>query len=82
MKDVKEKFHWTDRDSNRECLKFDEVDKNSCSTKLLILSMHQIRKMRCQQFTLKFITLAYQILIRAKPVSIIGINLAAFFQVC
>jgi len=66
MKDVKENsFQWTDWDSNRECLKFDKVGKHSSSTKVITannLSMHHTLKMHCQQFTLKYITLAYQIL--------------------
>jgi len=36
MKDVKENsVQWTDWDSNRECLKFNKVDKHSSSTKVV-----------------------------------------------
>jgi len=66
MKDVKENsVQWTDWDSNRECLKFDKVGAHSSSTKIIAvsnLSMHHIRKIHCQQFILKYITLGYQII--------------------
>jgi len=65
MKDVKENpVQWTDWDSNRECLKFDKVVKHTSSTEIITAnkSIHHIRKMHCQHFTLKHITLSYQIL--------------------
>jgi len=68
MEDVKENaVQWTDWDSNRECLKFDKVGKRSSSEKIITVNnyqciSHHIGKMRFQQFTLKYITLDYQIL--------------------
>jgi len=63
----KEKFCSLDKlGSNRECLKFDKVGKHSSSTKqaplIIINTVHHIKKMHCQQFTLKYITLPYQVL--------------------
>jgi len=62
MKDVNEySVKWTYCDSNRECLKFDRVGKPSSSTIItannFINTVHHIKKMYCQQFTLKYITL-------------------------
>jgi len=66
MKDVNaNSVQWTDWDNNRECFKFDKVVKHSSSTEIIAAnnsSIHHIRKMHCQQFTLKYITRAYQIL--------------------
>jgi len=60
MKDVKEYLvKWKRWDSVRACLKFDKVGKPSSSTIIAAdnLSIHRIRKMHRQQFTLKYITL-------------------------
>jgi len=60
MKDVKEySVKWTQPDSNSECLKFDTVGKPSSSTVITAnnYTYSNIRKMHCQQFTLKYITL-------------------------
>jgi len=85
MKDVKENsVQGTDWDSNRECLKFDKVGKHSNSTKiimvLLIIIIASYHENALFQFTLKYITPAYQIL-QAKPV-FTGINFAILFRVC
>jgi len=41
MKDVKENsIHWTDWDSNRECLKFDKLRKHSSLTKLVTANIY------------------------------------------
>jgi len=42
MKDVKENsVQWTDWDSDRECLKFDEVGKHSSLTEIIIANNYQ-----------------------------------------
>jgi len=42
MKDVKENsVHWTDWDSNRECLKFDKVVNHPSSTEIITADNYQ-----------------------------------------
>jgi len=54
MKDVKKySVQWTDCDSNRECPKFNKVGKPLSSTiTVVLIIIHRIRKVHCQQFTL------------------------------
>ena len=71
MKDVKDNsVQWTDWDSDRECLKFNKVGKHLSSTKIITANNYQCiisGKCTAKQFTLKYITLACQIL-QAKQV--------------
>jgi len=60
MEDVREySVKWIHWDSDRECLKFDKIGKPSSSTIITANNYYQyiIRKMHCQQFIFKFITL-------------------------
>jgi len=82
MKYAKENsVQWTDWDSNRERLKFDEVGKHSSSTKIILLLIisASYQENALPAIHIK-ITLVYQIL---RPTSFISeINFAAPFRVC